>query len=116
MEAGYSRYVSNNICFTQLYTIATCTPHLAKAESNGIPQYLNHPLSTVVKSLNVTHSLGSLIAQDIQLKGAALMATICNGRQAGGGQILAENAYINDGLLDVFLILSFPLADMAQVF
>ncbi len=74
-----------------------------------------YALSAVIKSLSFRHNQGSLIAKDVELKGAALIAAVCNGRQAGGGQILAANAYINDGLLDVFLILSFPLTNINQV-
>jgi len=40
---------------------------------------------------------------------------ICNGRQAGGGQVLAPNAMINDGLLDTVSILEFDLIDIPQV-
>jgi diacylglycerol kinase family enzyme len=40
---------------------------------------------------------------------------VCNGRQAGGGQMLAPTAYINDGLLDIVVIMEFPIADLGQV-
>ena len=40
---------------------------------------------------------------------------ICNGRQAGGGQVLAPKAMINDGLLDIVSILEFTLIDIPQV-
>ncbi|WP_232504314.1 hypothetical protein [Shewanella benthica] len=36
------------------------------------------------------------------------MGAICNGRLAGGGQNLAPNALLNDGLLDVVLVKHFP--------
>ena len=44
-----------------------------------------------------------------------VVAAICNGRQAGGGQVLAPNAFINDGLLDVVGISNFTLLDIPQV-
>ncbi len=42
-------------------------------------------------------------------------AAICNGKQAGGGQVLAPNALINDGLLDVVSISEFNFSDIPQV-
>ncbi len=74
-----------------------------------------YALSAVVKSLQFTQSSGRLQAEGIELEGSALLAVVCNGRQAGGGQVLAPEAYINDGLLEVMLVLSFPLADVSQV-
>ena len=74
-----------------------------------------YALSAVVKSLTFTHSQGRLSAQDIDMEGSAIMGAVCNGRQAGGGQILAPDAYINDGLLDVMIILTFPFTDVSQV-
>jgi len=44
-----------------------------------------------------------------------IASAICNGKQAGGGQVLAPNALINDGLLDVVSISPFMLADIPQV-
>ena len=40
---------------------------------------------------------------------------ICNGRKAGHGQPLAPQSYINDGLLDVLIVKSFPLIDASKV-
>jgi len=74
-----------------------------------------YALSAVIKSLNFTHSQGRLSAENVEMEGSAIIAAICNGRQAGGGQILAPKAYINDGLLDILVILAFPLADVSQV-
>ncbi len=44
-----------------------------------------------------------------------VVGAICNGKQAGGGQVLAPNALINDGLLDIVSISQFTLADIPQV-
>jgi lipid kinase YegS len=41
-----------------------------------------------------------------------VVGAICNGRQSGGGMILAPNAYINDGLLDVFVVTDIINADI----
>ncbi len=74
-----------------------------------------YALSAVIKALNFTHSQGRLIARNINLEGSAVMAAVCNGRQAGGGQILAPTAYIDDGLLDVMVVLTFPIKAAPQV-
>ena len=44
-----------------------------------------------------------------------IAGAICNGKQAGGGQVLAPHALINDGLLDILSISEFTLADLSQV-
>jgi len=44
-----------------------------------------------------------------------IAAAICNGKQAGGGQVLAPDALINDGLLDVVGISKFTLTDIPQM-
>ncbi len=43
------------------------------------------------------------------------MGAVCNGRLAGGGQKLAPDALLNDGLLDVFLVSHFPSTALKQV-
>jgi lipid kinase YegS len=74
-----------------------------------------YTLSAVVKALSFTHSYGKLVSEDVELEGAFIASALCNGRQAGGGQVLAPNAYINDGLMDAVVILEFSLADVPQV-
>lgn len=74
-----------------------------------------YALTSVIKSLNFSPVHGRLLAQDLEMEGTALLGAICNGRQAGGGQVLAPDAFIDDGLLDVMVVLSFPLADVGQV-
>ena len=46
---------------------------------------------------------------------SATVGAVCNGRQTGSGQVLAPNAYINDGLLDVIIASPFPLTAINQV-
>lgn len=75
-----------------------------------------YALSAVVKSLQFFNpSHGKLSAEGIEMEGSAIVAAVCNGRQAGGGQILAPEACINDGLLDIMIILAFPFTDVTQV-
>ena len=52
---------------------------------------------------------------DIEIDQTGIVGAVCNGRQAGGGQVLAPKAYINDGLLDVVIVSPFPLAKIPKV-
>jgi len=74
-----------------------------------------YTLSAVMKALSYTHSHGKLISENVKLEGAFIASALCNGRQAGGGQLLSPNAYINDGLMDAVVILEFSLIDVPQV-
>jgi lipid kinase YegS len=74
-----------------------------------------YTLSAVMKALSFEHSHGKMISENGELEGAFIASALCNGRQAGGGQLLSPKAYINDGLLDVVIILEFSLVDVAQV-
>jgi lipid kinase YegS len=74
-----------------------------------------YTLSAVMKALSFEHSYGKMISEDGELEGAFIASALCNGRQAGGGQLLSPYAYINDGLLDAVIILEFSLIDVAQV-
>jgi len=76
-----------------------------------------YTLSAVIKALSSISSNieGKLSGDGIEIEGRYIAAAICNARQAGGGQILAPNAYINDGLFDIVVILEFPFTAIAQV-
>jgi lipid kinase YegS len=74
-----------------------------------------YTLSAVVKALNYTSHTGRIIADDLDVEGKSIAGVVCNGRQAGGGQMLAPNAYIDDGLLDIVIIMEFPIVDLGQV-
>lgn len=57
---------------------------------------------------------------EIRIPGEAVpvkvvVGAVCNGRQAGGGQQLAPDALINDGLLDVVGLVDFPASNLNQV-
>ncbi|MCL1051590.1 lipid kinase YegS [Shewanella abyssi] len=77
-------------------------------------------ISGLVQALNFTPYQGKITAiladgQLVEQQGAGLLGAICNGRLAGGGQKLAENALLNDGLLDVLLVKHFPSSAVKQV-
>ncbi len=74
-----------------------------------------YTLSAVIKALNFTSHNGRLIADDLDIEGKTIAGLVCNGRQAGGGQIIAPYAYIDDGWLDIVVILEFPLVDLGEV-
>ena len=75
-----------------------------------------YTLNGVLKAMNfIPYSSDITIPQKQYHNPAIMAAAICNGRQAGGGQILAPNAFINDGLLDVIGISQFKLMNIPQV-
>jgi len=74
-----------------------------------------YTLTGLVKAINFKPYPGLLTGKDFELKGEAIVGAVCNGRQAGGGQVLAPNAYINDGLIDFVALEAFPLSAVNQV-
>ena len=77
-------------------------------------------ISGLVQALNFTPYEGKYTAtlangETVEQEGAGLLGAVCNGRLAGGGQNLAPNALLNDGLLDVFLVRHFPRTALKQV-
>ena len=60
-----------------------------------------YTLMGMIKILNFTPYSVRLRAENYEYEGEAVIGAICNGRQAGGGQVLARNAFINDGVFDV---------------
>jgi lipid kinase YegS len=52
---------------------------------------------------------------DGEISGHLLVGAVCNGRTAGGGQPLAPEALLNDGLMDVLMIDRFSPPDVPQV-
>ena len=74
-----------------------------------------YTLTGVLKAINFVPFKGQLKAPEIEAEQTGVVAAVCNGRQAGGGQVLAPQAFINDGLLDVVIISQFPLCDIPRV-
>lgn len=74
-----------------------------------------YTLMGMIKLLNFTPYIVQLKSENYAYEGEAVIGAICNGRQAGGGQILAQKAYINDGLFDVLIARSFPILALDQV-
>lgn len=71
-----------------------------------------YTLTGIIKALDFTPDTIQVRTPDINKEFDILAIAICNGRQAGGGQQMAPDALINDGLLDITLITHFPLKDV----
>ncbi len=74
-----------------------------------------YTLMGLIKILNLTSYPVQIKCDQFEFEGDALIGAICNGRQAGGGQILSPNGYINDGLFELLLAKPFPILDIDQV-
>ncbi|MGR5166050.1 lipid kinase YegS [Vibrio astriarenae] len=74
-----------------------------------------YTLTGLLKALQFQPYNGTLYSERGSWSGDVLVGAFCNGRFAGGGQPLAPNAYINDGLMDVSLIKHFPPLAITQV-
>ena len=74
-----------------------------------------YALTGLVKALDFTPSEGKMVTEDMELDGAAVVGAICNGKQAGGGLILAPDAKIDDGLLDIVIVKDFSVIDIPQI-
>ena len=76
-----------------------------------------YTLSAVIKALSsvAPNPEGRLRGDSIDIEGRYIATAICNGRMAGGGQVLAPHAYINDGVFDIIIISEFPFTAITQV-
>jgi len=74
-----------------------------------------YALTGMFKAIGFVPYAGKMKTPFLESEGTGLVAAICNGRQAGGGQVLAPNAYINDGLLDVLVIKEVLNADLSTL-
>lgn len=74
-----------------------------------------YTLTGVLKAIHFVPFRGKMKTPTIEAELTGIVAAICNGRQAGGGQVLAPQALINDGLLDVVIVSEFPFSEIAQV-
>lgn len=74
-----------------------------------------YTLSALVQALNFVPFRGRVTLPDETREDEVIFGAICNGRQAGGGQILTPNALIDDGLLDVVALHSFPVDSFDEV-
>ncbi|MEN8200326.1 MAG: lipid kinase YegS, partial [Thermodesulfobacteriota bacterium] len=74
-----------------------------------------YTLMGIIKAMNFSPYPVRLLSEQYEYEGEAVIGAICNGRQAGGGQILAPTAYINDAVFDVLIAKAFPATALEQV-
>lgn len=74
-----------------------------------------YTLSGLVQALNFVPYKGEVRLPQESLQNDVIVAAVCNGKQAGGGQQLAPGALIDDGLLDIVGLLHFPPENLRQV-
>jgi len=74
-----------------------------------------YTLTGVLKLLDFVPYRAHMKTPEFEGEEQGIVTAVCNGRQAGGGQVLAPKAYINDGLLDVLIVSPFPLGELTQV-
>ena len=76
-----------------------------------------YTLTGIFKAMDFVPYRSDITTPNNKLKDLHIVVgAVCNGKQAGGGQRLAPNALINDGLLDIITISHFELSDISQVF
>ncbi len=74
-----------------------------------------YTLTGVVKALGFKPYDGTITVDDGSYQGGILLGAFCNGRLAGGGQLLAPNAMIDDGLMDLTLVCPFLPHELPKV-
>lgn len=84
----------------------------------GLKNFLGggaYTLAGVVQALGFEPYDGQVRIPGDTVLGKMVIGAVCNGRQSGGGQQLAPDARINDGLLDVVGLSDFPPGCAKQV-
>lgn len=74
-----------------------------------------YTLSGLLQAINFQPFEGTIRFDDNTREAGVVVGAVCNGRLAGGGQALAPNAYIDDGLLEAVSIEAFSAADIPVV-
>ena len=74
-----------------------------------------YTLSGLVQAIKFSTFHGSVNLPGEKVDSETIVAAVCNGRQAGGGQQLAPTAMLDDGLLDIVALHRFPLEALHTV-
>ncbi|WP_144207440.1 lipid kinase YegS [Shewanella donghaensis] len=74
-----------------------------------------YTLTGLAKAIGFKPYEGTIHTEKGSYSGNIVVGAMCNGRQAGGGQELAPEALINDGLMDVTLLKGFTPLDIPKV-
>ncbi|UCE89892.1 MAG: lipid kinase YegS [Pseudomonadota bacterium] len=91
--------------------VTTATPLNVKRLLGGAA----YTLMGMIMAVNFQPHEGRLVLPDAEHEMRALVGAVGNGRQAGGGQVLAPSAFIDDGLLDVLVVREFPMDKLGAV-
>ncbi|TVZ38227.1 lipid kinase YegS [Alteromonadaceae bacterium 2753L.S.0a.02] len=118
---GQAQHVDVGKC-NQRYFINVAAGGFGAQITNETPSELKnflggsaYTLTGLVRALNFSPYKSRFVSDSFDTKAEVIIAAICNGRQAGGGQQLAPNARVNDGLFDVIFISAFQISDGGQV-
>jgi len=74
-----------------------------------------YTLSGLVQALSFVPFHGEVRLPQESFRDSVIAGAVCNGKQAGGGQLLAPGAMIDDGLLDLVSLTTFPAESVPQV-
>jgi YegS/Rv2252/BmrU family lipid kinase len=74
-----------------------------------------YTVSGLIQALKFEPYPSRVRTPDREFSGQLLVGAVCNGRTAGGGQPLAPEALLDDGLMDVLIIDHFLPTDVPQV-
>lgn len=74
-----------------------------------------YTLNGLVQALSFIPYKGEITLPNMTINDEVIIGSVCNSKQAGGGQQLAPNACIDDGLLDVVALLNFPKEKLMRV-
>ena len=74
-----------------------------------------YTIAGLIQALKFEPYPSRVYTPDWESSGQLLVGAVCNGRTAGGGQPLAPEALLNDGLMDVLMINHFSAPDVPQV-
>lgn len=74
-----------------------------------------YTISGLIQALDFEPYPSRVRTPDWESSGQLLVGAVCNGRTAGGGQPLAPEALLNDGLMDVLMINHFSAPNVPQV-
>lgn len=74
-----------------------------------------YTIAGLVQALDFEPYPSRVLTPDGEYSAQLLIGAVCNGRTAGGGQALAPEALLNDGLLDVLIINRFSMSDVRLV-
>jgi lipid kinase YegS len=105
-----------------LYAINVTSFGYGAAVTNETPEELKrffgggaYSLMAILKILQLSPFPIRFVSPEHDFEMRTVVGAVCNGRQSGGGQTLAKEALLNDGMLDVFAIQTFPLTDFDLV-